>query len=202
MTDYAAALILVHANHSDDDLRLRRIVRVFRSLSHNTFVNSTQVPNSVPPTTEEAAATTSAAAASTASTRPTKSATAGVGGGGGTSPLTAHDLSIFRVHCRCVDCLKYREMLIQLLLEDFEYNTLWIRLQQLILRYYCDMVPDRSAAAASATPTPSTSAAGSNGTAKWIGDGRQLDAKKNIQRSLSSNLPLNHDMTFILVFSM
>lgn len=37
---------------------------------------------------------------------------------------------------------------------------------------------------------------------KWVCDGRQLDAKKNIQLSLSANLPLNNDMTFIMVFSM
>lgn len=42
-----------------------------------------------------------------------------------------------------------------------------------------------------------------NATAiKWVGDGRLMDTKKNIQLSLGSNLPLSNDMTFILVFSM
>lgn len=56
--------------------------------------------------------------------------------------LDAHDLSIFRVHCRCAECLKYRETLIQLFLEDFEYNTLWKRLQLLVRRFY-DLVPEK-----------------------------------------------------------
>lgn len=40
------------------------------------------------------------------------------------------------------------------------------------------------------------------GLTKWIGDGKLLDTKKNIQLSLGNNLPLSNDMTFILVFSM
>lgn len=41
----------------------------------------------------------------------------------------------------CEDCLKYRETIIQLFLEDFEYNTLWKRLQLLIHKFY-DIVPE------------------------------------------------------------
>lgn len=37
--------------------------------------------------------------------------------------------------------------------------------------------------------------------AKWLSDG-QADNKKNIQISLASNLPLNNDMTLILIFNM
>lgn len=40
------------------------------------------------------------------------------------------------------------------------------------------------------------------GLTKWVGDGKLLDTKKNIQLSLGNNLPLSNDMTFILVFSM
>lgn len=36
---------------------------------------------------------------------------------------------------------------------------------------------------------------------KWLSDG-QADNKKNIQISLASNLPLNNDMTLILIFNM
>lgn len=42
--------------------------------------------------------------------------------------------------CTCTECLKYRETLIQLVLEDHEFNTLWNRLQQLIREFY-HMVP-------------------------------------------------------------
>lgn len=54
---------------------------------------------------------------------------------------TGHDFNIFRVTCMCEDCLKYRETIIQLFLEDFEYNTLWKRLQLLIHKFY-DIVPE------------------------------------------------------------
>lgn len=37
--------------------------------------------------------------------------------------------------------------------------------------------------------------------AQWFSDGR-INKQKNIQLSLSSNLPLSNEMTFILVFSM
>lgn len=36
---------------------------------------------------------------------------------------------------------------------------------------------------------------------KWLSDG-QSDNKKNIQISLAFNLPLNNDMTLILIFNM
>lgn len=36
---------------------------------------------------------------------------------------------------------------------------------------------------------------------RWFSDGR-IDKEKNIQLSLSSQLPLSNEMTFILVFSM
>lgn len=46
----------------------------------------------------------------------------------------------FRVHCKCTECLQYREMLILLILEDHEYNMLWDRLRTLIREFY-DVVP-------------------------------------------------------------
>lgn len=57
------------------------------------------------------------------------------------SKTGAHDLNIFRVSCTCEDCLKYRETIILLVLEDYEYNTLWKRLQMLIRRFY-DLIPE------------------------------------------------------------
>lgn len=51
-----------------------------------------------------------------------------------------HELSVFHVTCTCAECLKYREMLVQLILEDREYNTLWDRLKALIRDFY-DVVP-------------------------------------------------------------
>lgn len=39
------------------------------------------------------------------------------------------------------------------------------------------------------------------GQAKWFTDG-YVDKNKDIQLSLSSQLPLSNEMTFILVFSM
>lgn len=50
------------------------------------------------------------------------------------------DLMDFRVHCKCTECLQYREMLILLILEDHEYNTLWDRLRSLIREFY-DVIP-------------------------------------------------------------
>lgn len=50
------------------------------------------------------------------------------------------DTEIFRVYCKCTECLQYREVLIQLVLEDHEYNTLWDRLKALIREFY-DVIP-------------------------------------------------------------
>lgn len=50
------------------------------------------------------------------------------------------DTEIFRVYCKCAECLQYREVLIQLVLEDREYNTLWDRLKALIREFY-DIIP-------------------------------------------------------------
>ncbi|GAB0092497.1 uncharacterized protein DMENIID0001_074930 [Sergentomyia squamirostris] len=109
---------------------------------------------------------------------------------------TSHIENIIREKCDCSICMKYRECIIQLYLEDLEYNILWERLQIIIRKYY-DLIPDdenspldrkyRELMSKSAT--------------KWLSDG-QLDFKKNIQISLGSNLPLTNEMTFILVFSM
>lgn len=38
--------------------------------------------------------------------------------------------------CACDNCLKYRESVIHFYVEECEYNILWIRLQQIILRHY------------------------------------------------------------------
>ncbi|XP_055678177.1 uncharacterized protein LOC129786938 isoform X2 [Lutzomyia longipalpis] len=107
-----------------------------------------------------------------------------------------HEDNIIRETCNCSICMKYRECIIQIYLEDLEYNILWERLQLIIRKYY-DLIPDdpnspldrkyRELMSKSAT--------------KWLSDG-QLDFKKNIQISLGSNLPLTNEMTFILVFSM
>lgn len=51
-----------------------------------------------------------------------------------------HDLNVFRMKCMCTECLKYRETLIQLVLEDRDYNMLWDRLKTLIREFY-DVVP-------------------------------------------------------------
>lgn len=51
-----------------------------------------------------------------------------------------HDPAVFRLYCECDDCLEYREMLIQLIVEDREYNILWDRLKALIREFY-DVVP-------------------------------------------------------------
>ncbi|KAG4067279.1 hypothetical protein HA402_000270 [Bradysia odoriphaga] len=107
-----------------------------------------------------------------------------------------HDLNIFRVSCTCEDCLKYRETIILLLLEDFEYNTLWKRLQMLIRKFYT-LVPEPPVEL-----NPSDYTWLGEGHTKWVGDGKLLDTKRNIQLSLGNNLPLSNDMTFILVFSM
>lgn len=40
-----------------------------------------------------------------------------------------------------------------------------------------------------------------NSQARWFTDGH-IDKQKNIQLSLSSQLPLTNEMTFILVFTM
>lgn len=116
----------------------------------------------------------------------------------------------------CDDCLKYRETIIQLFLEDFEYNTLWKRLQLLIHKFY-DIVPEYECYYLYLKPLikpmspfrdvslvmePSNLEALNATAVKWVGDGRLMDTKKNIQLSLGSNLPLSNDMTFILVFSM
>ena len=52
-----------------------------------------------------------------------------------------HDTNLFRLSCECNDCINYRETIIQLYVEDFEYNTLWERLQLLIKKFY-DLIPE------------------------------------------------------------
>lgn len=54
----------------------------------------------------------------------------------------SHPQDIFRVNCRCTDCLQYRETAIQLLIEDVEYAILWKQLLKLLYGYY-DMVPPK-----------------------------------------------------------
>lgn len=51
-----------------------------------------------------------------------------------------HGPSFFHLHCGCEECLEYREMLIQLMVEDHEYNILWDRLKALIREFY-EVVP-------------------------------------------------------------
>jgi hypothetical protein len=55
--------------------------------------------------------------------------------------IMKHDSKLFRLSCPCTDCLQHRETVIQLFLEDFEYNTLWERLQLLIRKFY-DLIPE------------------------------------------------------------
>lgn len=52
-----------------------------------------------------------------------------------------HDSNLFRLSCCCGACFNYRETIIQLFVEDFEYNTLWERLQLLIKKFY-DFIPE------------------------------------------------------------
>lgn len=52
-----------------------------------------------------------------------------------------HDSNLFRLSCCCGACFNYRETIIQLFVEDFEYNTLWERLQLLIKKFY-DLIPE------------------------------------------------------------
>lgn len=47
-----------------------------------------------------------------------------------------HDPHLLRVACVCPDCLKHREAVIMVFLEDIEYNNLWERLQLLVRNYY------------------------------------------------------------------
>lgn len=56
-------------------------------------------------------------------------------------PSEQHDSNLFRLSCCCGACLGYRETIIQLFVEDFEYNTLWERLQLLIKKFY-DFIPE------------------------------------------------------------
>lgn len=51
-----------------------------------------------------------------------------------------HRPSFFNLYCECEECLEYREMLIQLMVEDREYNILWDRLKALIREFY-EVVP-------------------------------------------------------------
>lgn len=55
--------------------------------------------------------------------------------------VTEHDSNLFRLNCCCEACLNHRETIIQLFVEDFEYNTLWERLQLLIKKFY-DFIPE------------------------------------------------------------
>ncbi|XP_055716056.1 uncharacterized protein LOC129809929 isoform X3 [Phlebotomus papatasi] len=105
-----------------------------------------------------------------------------------------HEDNIIRERCDCSICMKYRECIIQIYLEDLEYNILWERLQLIIRKYY-DLIPEDSPLDRKYRELMSKN------TTKWLSDG-QLDFKKNIQISLGSNLPLTNEMTFILVFSM
>jgi hypothetical protein len=57
------------------------------------------------------------------------------------SILCMHDANLFRLACDCRDCSTYRETVIQLYIEDYEYNTLWERLQLLIKKFY-DLIPE------------------------------------------------------------
>lgn len=52
-----------------------------------------------------------------------------------------HDSNLFRLSCCCGACFNSRETIIQLFVEDFEYNTLWERLQLLIKKFY-DVIPE------------------------------------------------------------
>ncbi|XP_058467636.1 uncharacterized protein LOC131440392 [Malaya genurostris] len=107
-----------------------------------------------------------------------------------------HDCNLFRLSCCCRPCLNYRETIIQLFVEDFEYNTLWERLQLLIKKFY-DFIPEQDDSQLFSRYMQLMD----KSSIKWLTDGR-INTKKNIQISLGSNLPLSNEMTFILVFSM
>ncbi|XP_055588217.1 uncharacterized protein LOC129740536 [Uranotaenia lowii] len=107
-----------------------------------------------------------------------------------------HDSNLFRLSCCCQACLGYRETIIQLFVEDFEYNTLWERLQLLIKKFY-DFIPEQDDSVLYRRYMKLME----KSSLKWLTDGR-INTKKNIQISLGSNLPLSNEMTFILVFSM
>ncbi|XP_058813321.1 uncharacterized protein LOC131677496 [Topomyia yanbarensis] len=107
-----------------------------------------------------------------------------------------HDYNLFRLSCCCRPCLSYRETIIQLFVEDFEYNTLWERLQLLIKKFY-DFIPEQDDSQLFSRYMQLMD----KSSIKWLTDGR-INTKKNIQISLGSNLPLSNEMTFILVFSM
>lgn len=107
-----------------------------------------------------------------------------------------HDSNLFRLSCCCEACLRYRETIIQLFVEDFEYNTLWERLQLLIKKFY-GFIPEEEDSQLFLRYMELMD----KSSLKWLTDGR-INTKKNIQISLGSNLPLSNEMTFILVFSM
>ncbi|XP_055617273.1 uncharacterized protein LOC129762771 isoform X2 [Toxorhynchites rutilus septentrionalis] len=107
-----------------------------------------------------------------------------------------HDSNLFLLNCCCEACLNHRETIIQLFVEDFEYNTLWERLQLLIKKFY-DFIPDDKDSQLYGRYMDLMD----KSSLKWMTDGR-INTKKNIQISLGSNLPLSNEMTFILVFSM
>ncbi|KAL1377676.1 hypothetical protein pipiens_016099 [Culex pipiens pipiens] len=111
-------------------------------------------------------------------------------------PSEQHDSNLFRLSCCCGACLGYRETIIQLFVEDFEYNTLWERLQLLIKKFY-DFIPEQEDSQLYGRYMELMD----KSSLKWLTDGR-INTKKNIQISLGSNLPLSNEMTFILVFSM
>lgn len=52
-----------------------------------------------------------------------------------------HDVNVFRMECCCTECMKYRETLVQLVLEEREFNTLWDHLKILIRECY-DLIPE------------------------------------------------------------
>uniref|UniRef100_A0A336LHX8 CSON002396 protein n=1 Tax=Culicoides sonorensis TaxID=179676 RepID=A0A336LHX8_CULSO len=104
-----------------------------------------------------------------------------------------HDEKIFNLSCQCSECTKHRETIIQLYLEDYEYNQLWERLQTHLLTFY-DIIPqsDDSPIFMKYKELMKKS------QSKWLSDGL-IDLKNNFRLSLGSYLPLTDELIFTIL---
>ncbi|XP_063706881.1 uncharacterized protein LOC134835830 [Culicoides brevitarsis] len=104
-----------------------------------------------------------------------------------------HDEKIFNLSCRCAECTKHRETVIQLYLEDAKYNELWERLQKHLLSFY-DIIPQSPDSAVFKKYKELME----KSHTKWLSDG-SIDLKNNFRLSLGSYLPLTDEMIFTLL---
>ncbi|CAO1442735.1 unnamed protein product [Diamesa serratosioi] len=109
-----------------------------------------------------------------------------------------HPENVFYVHCKCLKCLNYRQLIQGIFVENTAYNTLWNKLQDIIKSYYSFMPADQDTAMDRKYNELITDSCG----LKWFSDG-SIDFKKNLHVSMgSNNFSLSNEMTFIIVFNM